>query len=398
MATSNQSFHEKAVITTDAIASAGKLNPQQADRFIDYVIDETQLLKMSGVRTVRFRNESWEIDKIGLGERVALPHSEASDSGIRNGVTHSKVTLTPQPIMVPFELSDEYKQHNIMGDNVEDYIIRMMARRTANNIEQLYWYGNALGPAILESEWPSGGSSTQYRKDTYFALFNGLLKQAESGNAYNAANADMNYDVLSAALLAMPNKFRKSRSDLRLFLSWYHDQKYRENVSTRATATGDAALAGNSEMVAFGMPFAPCSLLDENPIHVEHVTLAGTTPVNLAYTNISEVVVTPSTLSTSAVTPYALTTDYTVNTTTGVITRVGGGAISDPTTVKVTYRTSGRQLITNPNNIIVGIGADISIEKDRNIFKRTNEYAIHIRTAITFEETSAVVLVKNVKI
>ena len=30
----------------------------------------------------------------------------------------------------------------------------MMARQVANNLEQLYWYGNTLGPAIAQSEWP----------------------------------------------------------------------------------------------------------------------------------------------------------------------------------------------------------------------------------------------------
>ena len=92
-----------------------------------------------------------------------------------------------------------------------------------------------------------------------------------------------------------------------------------------------------------------------------------------------------------------MTTDYTINTTTGVITRVGGGAIGDGDVVKVTYRTAGRQIFTNPNNIIVGIGMDMTIGKDYNIYKRMNEYAIHIQTDIIFEESSAVVLAKNIK-
>ena len=34
---------EKGVISTSALASGGKLNPTQANRFIDFVFDETGL-------------------------------------------------------------------------------------------------------------------------------------------------------------------------------------------------------------------------------------------------------------------------------------------------------------------------------------------------------------------
>lgn len=397
MATPNQDFLHKAAITTDALASAGKLNPEQADMFIDYVKDETALLKTPGVRLVRFRNESWEVDKIGLSNRVAVPHTEAADPNVRNAVTHSKVSLTPKAIMVPFEISDLYMQHNLQGGSVEDYVLRMMARQVANNIEQLYWYGNTLGPAIAQSEWPGGGSSSLYRKDTFFGLFNGLLKQAESGNVLNHANGDMDYTLLSKAINSMPNKFRMDKRALRMMMSMYHEQLYLENTSTRATGLGDAVLNGGGAVAPFGVPFAAYSLLEHNPINVQHVTLSGTTPVTLDYTNISDVVVTPSSLSTTPTAPYVVTTDYTINTTTGVITRVGGGAIGDGDVVKVTYRTAGRQILTNPNNIIVGIGMDMTIGKDYNIYKRMNEYAIYIQTDIIFEESSAVVLAKNIK-
>lgn len=394
----NQEFLQKAAITTDAIASAGKLNPEQAQKFVDYVFDQTSLASLAGVRKVNFRNETWEVDKISVADRVAVPHTEAGDPLVRNGVTHSKVSLTPKAIMCPFEIGDLYKQHNIAGDSVEDHVIRMMARQVANNLEQLYWYGDTTAPAISLEDWPSGGSASLYRKDTYYGLIDGLLKQAESGNVYDAANGDFDHQVVSKMILKMPTKFRKMRNDMRMMLPWDLDQAYRENVSTRATATGDAALAGNSEMVAFGVPFTPCQLLESNPIKVEHVTLTGTTPANLSYTNISDVVVTPTTISTSGITPYVLTTDYTVNTTTGVITRAGAGGISSGATVKVTYRTSARALLTKPQNIIIGIGLDVSIEKDRNIYKRMNEYAIHVQTDIRFEEVTAVVNGKNIKI
>ena len=114
---SNEELVQKAVITTDAIAAAGKLNPAQSDKFIDFVIQETVL--KDNARTVKFRNEELNIEKIGIGKRAALPAAEASDPQVRRGISTSKVTLKPLEIIVPFEIGDSFKENNIEGDNVE---------------------------------------------------------------------------------------------------------------------------------------------------------------------------------------------------------------------------------------------------------------------------------------
>lgn len=392
----NQELLQKATITTEALADAGKLNPEQADRFLDYVIDETQLGGM-GVRFERFRNEKMLLEKLNVANRVAVPADEAADPGIRRGVTSSKVELAPKEIMVPFEIGDLFQMHSIEGDNVEEHIIQMMARRFANNIEELYWDGNALGPAILGSEWVAGGGSG-YRKDTYLGLFDGLLKLAEGGNVVDAANADISPRLISRALRAMPNKFRKNRRDLWGFMSWDHEQHYREGVSTRATGAGDSALAGTETIPSFGVNLGPISLLDPNPQYVEHIVLNGTTPTALTHGPVTDVVVTSSTLGKPEEPAFAETTDYVVDAAAGTLARNGAGSIGDGATVKVTYRSAGRMVLTRPKNIIIAIGKDITIERDRNIYRRVNEFAIHAKVFCTYEELDAVVLLKNIAV
>ena len=76
--------------------------------------------------------------------------------------------------------------------------------------------------------------------------------------------------------------------------------------------------------------------------------------------------------------------------------RAGGGAIADPTTVKVTYRSAPQMILTHKQNLIIGIGRDVRIEKDREIFRGVNQYAITTKVAVQFEELSAIVKVKNI--
>jgi hypothetical protein len=390
---SNQELVEKAVITADAIASSGKLNPAQSDKFIDYVVEET-ILK-DNARVVRFRNESLDIDKIGIGRRAAMPKAEAQDPGKRRGISTSKVTLTPKEVMVPFEIGDTFREINIEGDDVEDHVVRMFARQFGNDLEELYVTGDKLGQAVLESDVEDGGSTTQYVKDTYLALVDGWQKLADGANIVDAEGQNIGLGIFSKAIRAMPTKFRRNKNMLRWFLSPDLWQLYLEKLSTRATGLGDDAAGGGSHG-PFGIPAIPVPLWDFTPPVVEHIVLTGTTPTALRYGDIQDVVITPTTLGGVPTAPYIETADYVVDYAAGTITRNGGGAIGSGATVKVTYKSPPQLILTHQNNFIVGIGRDIRIEKDRDIYKGVNQYAMTAKVDVQFEELTAIVKVKNI--
>lgn len=391
----NEELVKKAVITADNLATGGKLNPAQSDRFIDYVIDETVL--KDNARIIRFRNESLDIDKIGVGRRVAVPKAEATDPGVRRGVTTSKVSLQPVEIMVPIEIGDTFREINIEGENVEDTIIRMFATQLANDMEDLYINGNKLGAARLQSDMLEGGSSSLYVKDTYAALQDGWSLLADGGNVVNAGGQNIGLSVFSKAIRALPTKFRRNKAQLRWFMSPDLWQLYQEKLSTRATNLGDSAVGGGTNGAGpFGIPAVPVPLWEFLPLTVEHIVLTGTTPTALKGGPIQNVVVTQPTLSSTPVTPFIETTDYVVDYTAGTITRNGGGAIGSGNTVKVTYRSNPQLILTHMNNFIVGIGRDLRIEKDRDIFKGVNQYAITAKVAVQIEEQSAIVKVRNI--
>jgi hypothetical protein len=392
---SNEELVRKAVIVSDTLAAGGKLAPAQSDRFIDYVVDETAL--KDNARVIRFRNESLEIDKIGIGKRVAVPKAEAADPGIRRGIHTGKITLAPSELMVPFEISDNFRELNIEGDAIEDTVIRLMATQLANDLEDLYINGNKLGPARVQGDIYEGGSTSLYVKDTYLAMQDGWRLLSDGANVVDADGQNIGLSIFSRAIRAMPTKFRRNKAGLRWFGSPDLWQLYLEKLSTRATALGDAAVGGNGAASGpFGIPFVPVPLWDANSVTTEHVVLTGTTATALKMGPITEVVVTPTTINNTPISPYIETTDYVVDYTAGTVTRNGGGAISSGATVKVTYRASPDLILTHANNFLVGIGRDIRIEKDRDIFKGVNQYAITAKVGVQFEEESAIVKVTNI--
>ena len=286
--------------------------------------------------------------------------------------------------------------NNLEGDAIEDHIIKMMATRTGNNLETLYLEGDGLGRAELESELIEGGDAARQIQDTYLALGQGWLRLADGGNQVDAAAANIGSNLMSRALNAMPTRFKRDMSKLRFLTSVNLEQLFRERISSRATPGGDDALTSIKPLTPFGVPLIKYPLFPHRYREVEHVTLAATTPIALRRGNVANVTVHPATLAATPTTPFIPVTDFTLDAVAGTIARTGGGAINDPTLVKVTYDAPPRIILTHEQNMIVGIGLDISIEKDRDIYARTNQYAIHVKVAVEFEELTALVNVFNV--
>ena len=397
MGMTNQELINKATITTAALANGGKLSAQQANTILDFVVDETSM--QDKVRVVRFDSEETLIDKMSVGTRVAVPKEEAVDPGVRRSISTSKVSLTPKEIMVPFTIGDLTQDHSIEPKNLKNHILRMFGAQLANNIETLAWNGNDNGPGVLEDEIVDGGSSTQFRKDTYLALFDGWLKGAEGGTVVDAQNAAISQLIFGKAMRAMPNKFKKNKSRLRWIMSMDHDEAYLEGISARGTNLGDNAVNGMANPKPHGVERLPVALLEGNPIYSEDITnnTDGTTPSALAFAPVTALNVCTQTLGKTPESAFILATDYSNDLANGTVTRLGGGSIGSGAVTKVSYRTAGKMLLCDPKNMILAIARDsIKIERARNIFAGVDEFAISAKVFATFEELTAVVLVKNI--
>lgn len=390
---SNEELIQKAITAAETLATSGKLNPAQADKFIDYVIDESVM--KNNVRVVRFRNEELAIDKIGIGKRVMHPAVEYQAPQYRLGVTTSQIKLKPEEVIAAFDIGDSFKELNIEGDSAEDHIIKMFATGWRNDEETLSLNGDVVGQAVLEGDLWDQGSTTKYIKDDLLGMYDGWWRLADGAHLVNAANTSVGLNVFGAMLRAMPQKYRRNKANLRFFMSSDLAQMYIEKIATRMTGKGDAAAEGETQ-TPFGVPIVEVPLLDLLPKIVQNVTMTGTTAQSLRYAPYASEVVLPNDLATTPTTPYIKNTDYSVDYTAGTITRIGGGAITDGQVVKVTYTGGPQIVLTHWQNFIVGIGRDIRIERNRNIHKRANEYVMTGKIALQVEELDAIVKCYNV--
>lgn len=385
---------QKAITAAENLVNAGKMNPVQAKKFLDWVIDETKL--RGQVRIVQFEPDEMKIEKITVGQRVAMPADEAQDPGLRREVATSKVTLHPEEFMVPWEISLRFLETNIEGMSVEDHIARMLAAQAANNFEELYLLSDKTGPAAAEADIKDNGDPSKYVLDSFLSKLNGWSKLADGGHLIDAGGAPISSNLFSDLITALPTKYRRGLDNMRVLLSPNLWQRYLTKIGSRQDALGTSVLGGG-EHKPWGLTPLPIPLWPMNPKTVEHVTLNGETQVALKYKGITDVVVTPTTIGKTAIVPYIENTDYTVDLTTGKINRIDiGGAIADGATVKVTYGASPQMILTHRDNLIIGLGRNITLGRDVDIYKRVRQYALTMCVDVQIQNTDAVVKMYNI--
>jgi len=108
------------------------LNRQQADRFIDLVINFTTLLK--NVRVERINHPSGVINKLDLGEIVTEGASTVS-TPTTDSPTESVVNYDTEKYRSAFDLATDFVEDNIQGNSVRDLILNEFTAVIANNTE-----------------------------------------------------------------------------------------------------------------------------------------------------------------------------------------------------------------------------------------------------------------------
>lgn len=242
----------KKSLTTSNLVNGGLLNPAQADAFITYMFELTQLTKN---RLVRMNTPKQDIDKIGVGTRLLRKATEMTTVSDAQTFTLGKVQLVTQKLVLPWDISrDTYKQ-NIERSGIADTVQRLMAIQAGNDVEDLAINGDTTsGDGLLSSNegWLRLAKTSADTKQVM-----------NSGSGISKA-------VFSRLIKALPNKYKTRRSELRFYASPNVVQDYVDNLSDRETLLGDALIQEGARALAFGIPVIEVPLLPQE--------LSGTYP------------------------------------------------------------------------------------------------------------------------
>lgn len=251
------------VLTTATVSAdqGGLLNPEQADRFIDYMWDATVLAKEG--RTIRMKSDTVDIDKVAVGQRITRLATEAVDDGVNVDPTFTKISITTKKLRLDWELSAESLEDNLEGEALEDHIARMMATQMGNDIEDLAINGDTAltGDALLKS----------FNGFHKLALASGHVVSG-AGHTLSGTGAGDGKALFNAAIKAMPRKYLQRRNQLRFYAGSNLTQDYiygltQLSVTPEAIAAdvirGNPEAPGSFRSLAFGIPVVEVPLFTE---------------------------------------------------------------------------------------------------------------------------------------
>lgn len=384
-------------INSSALATGGKLTPQQGKMFFSLVFALSALKDI--VTLYQFDNETKYIDKMDVDARVMYPMDEGVDPGKRAGIALTQVALTPFDTMTIFEVTDKFLRQNIEGRSIA--LTEKFGEQMMNNMEDFNLNADLIGPSQPESLFVKDGSTTKRVRDPLFMKADGWMKQADAGHIVDAAGLTKMSTILIKAKKAMPAKYKKNLNNLKFITPIDIADVYQQELSMKNTNLGDQAMVGTISLKSYGISLEPIPLMSSTPIKVKRVTLTGTTAVSLGYKYLDKdsIWVTPTTLdSENAEDPYIDTTDYVINETNGTIARSGGGsAIADGQIVDVTFYSRPEILLTDPKNLVMAANTDsVSVEKQRISNRRVTEYSISASIDVKIINPDAVVKIINI--
>ena len=261
------------------LASGGKLNPEQANAFIDYFVSQAQILQK--VRVRRMRGPDAAIDTIAVANRKLRRKTEATANPVSNAVSTGQRNLTTVVVQWNEDITDELLEENIAGRGVLNHITRLLAGAFATDVADLAWNGDeSLAATITDANADGLDDTTGLSQNdhSFLRTNDGWLKiiDASAAPTYDATGATKASEVFRNLIEAMPPKYRRMGH-----IIWAPHETamaYADELATRGTALGDRALTQGAEGIPYmGYTVYPEPLLTKDGLLPRRAVL---TPAN----------------------------------------------------------------------------------------------------------------------
>lgn len=339
------------------------LTEEEADRFIDYMIDESVMKAYA--RIERMGRPQKNIRAIGFGSgKFLYPADQFNETKYKKQWVSNKIQLSTKELrgcVTIFDNDLEDLAGVVTEAQYKDQLMKIITAKIANELEEAFWIGETAGLngfAVddirgLFDGWRyrithSALAQAYYNQVTGSAHLLNACEGGESGSPFALAGKIAEHDTAAPydwefkyniMLKTMPSKYKAQNglANMSFLNSDLVTQDYLNALSARGTVLGDAVFLGTAQP-----QYGRVKILD----------------VPLMATDLGDPTATPS--------------------TDGVI---GAGAYTDV-------------LLTPKNNFIIGIQRDIRIESERKAADSATYVFYTMRVDVALENVDAVVLLR----
>jgi len=337
------------------------LSPEEADRFIDYIVDQSVLKQFA--RIERMNGPAKNVRAIGFGAGNFLyPAGQFNTGKYKSQFVDNKITLTTKKArgcVVIYDDDLEDVSPIVSADAFKNQIMLMVTKKIANELEQAYWIGdtngyNGFAADDIRSIWDgwrwqmthSAFGQAYYNKVTGGSHILVASDGGQSGCPFalpgriaeQATIAPYGWEFKYKAMLStLPSIYKTAGlANLRYLHSDLVTQDYIAALTARSTPQGDAAILGDAQLKFGKVPIVDVPLM----------------PLDL------------------------------------------GSGVNDGKLASGIYTDA---LLCPQGNLIIGIQRDIRIESQRVAADEATYVFYSLRTDVAVENTDAVVLVEELE-
>ncbi len=228
-------------LSKTTITSAGwtyGLSYVEAGQFIDYVVDQSVLLKK--IRMITMPDKKYPIDKIDLGGKVLRKGTPGTDPGDTVSVNNpTQLVLDAKEIVAIVSIGDDTLEDNIEGEAFVDHLLRMIANAAANELEAAAIHGDT---AVADA-------------NGILDIWDGFYKKAKAGANIIEAMADAdrywpgtNGTKATRLLKKIPTKYRMDYRNLACLLHNDLYLDYTDELASKGYSEAWTAITGNIDV------------------------------------------------------------------------------------------------------------------------------------------------------
>jgi len=253
------------------------LAAQEADRFIDYIVDESVM--KGRARVIKMNKAVQNVRALGLGTTDFLhPGATFSTSEYKKTLSHNKIELSSKKVRGCIAIFDDDLEDNIEGDQFANHLMKMVAKKISNELDIAYWIGdtNASGNAFGDTDIKSLWDGWRYRiatgdtvGDTYENDVSGVATILDATSDFTVAegkigmvaktapyNWEFKYNLM---LQSLASKYKVGGlGNLAFYNNDQVTQNYIEALAARSTVLGDNAILGAGPVQYGRVPIVDC--------------------------------------------------------------------------------------------------------------------------------------------
>ena len=253
--TSNRQMIKDAITSGTTMTGAGKggmLSPEQAKKFISYMVDNTEFLK--DIRLEQMAAPEKQLDFLLIGSRLVRKATEASSPTELAGANITRKSLVSTKVRLAADITAEFLEDNIEGESASDRIARELAQQ----------FGNDLADLMINGDTAATGTDA-----TFLTIGDGIIKQAKASSSthkFKLASTDYKGVVFPGMLKLMPNQFKRDRANMRFYCSSSVADSYITSLADRVSELGDRILTTGSLVKYLGIQVYPVEYMPDDVI------------------------------------------------------------------------------------------------------------------------------------